>query len=175
MQLAGALIFIYCALTIIGTFVSDVLLVAARSAHPAGVSEGHDARSTHSDAQAAGRKALRRPDLASQWQLMWWKFRRHKLAMVGLALLGMFLVFALFAEFDQPLSAGQRDPQVRRRRADDAALLRADGNFHLRPFVYGRKAERDTVTLRMKHDVDTSQHLGDSVLRARRALSAARR
>jgi peptide/nickel transport system permease protein len=27
MQLAGALIFIYCALTIIGTFVSDLLLV----------------------------------------------------------------------------------------------------------------------------------------------------
>ena len=28
MQLAGALIFIYCALTIIGTLVSDLLLVA---------------------------------------------------------------------------------------------------------------------------------------------------
>ena len=32
------------------------------------------------------KKAVRRPDLATQWTLMWWKFRQHRLAMVGMAL-----------------------------------------------------------------------------------------
>ena len=46
-----------------------------------------------------------RPDLASQWQLMWWKFRRHKMAMVGMALLGLFLAMTLFAETISPYPA----------------------------------------------------------------------
>jgi ABC-type antimicrobial peptide transport system permease subunit len=47
-------------------------------------------------------KTLRRPDLATQWTLMWWKFRQHRLAMVGMALLGMFLACVLFAEAISP-------------------------------------------------------------------------
>jgi peptide/nickel transport system permease protein len=40
--------------------------------------------------------------VASQWRLMWWRFRRHRLALVGgCAILGLYLV-ALFAEFLAP-------------------------------------------------------------------------
>ncbi len=100
------------------------------------------------------RKKRRRPDLASQWQLMWWKFCRHKLAMIGLGLLGVFLFFAFFPEFVSPYPPGQRDPQYVVGPPMAPRFFEVDGTFHFRPFVYGRTAERDTITLQMKHRID---------------------
>jgi len=40
--------------------------------------------------------------LASQWQLMWWKFRRHKLAIVGGVILIALYTLAIFCEFFSP-------------------------------------------------------------------------
>src|SRR5687768_9917775 len=87
-------------------------------------------------------KRIRRPDIASQWQLMWWKFRRHKLAMVGLALLGLFLFFVLFPEFVSPYPPHQRDPGYVAGAPMSPRFVEVDGTFHFRPFVYGRKTER---------------------------------
>lgn len=39
---------------------------------------------------------------ASQFQLMWWKFKKHKLALIGSAILGLFVFVAAFAEFLSP-------------------------------------------------------------------------
>ena len=36
---------------------------------------------------------------ASQWQLMWWKFRKHKLAMIGGVVAIIIYLIAIFAEF----------------------------------------------------------------------------
>jgi peptide/nickel transport system permease protein len=40
-----------------------------------------------------------RISVASQWQLMWWRFRNHKLAVVGGVIVLLFYVFAIFADF----------------------------------------------------------------------------
>lgn len=40
--------------------------------------------------------------VASQWKLMWWKFRRHKLAMIGGVVVILLYLIALFAEFLSP-------------------------------------------------------------------------
>ena len=48
---------------------------------------------------AAGRAADDRYFVASQWQLMWRKFTRHKLAMAAAAVLAVFYLFAAFSEF----------------------------------------------------------------------------
>ena len=40
--------------------------------------------------------------LASQWQLMWRKFRRHHLAIVGGVILGVLYVVAIFCDFFTP-------------------------------------------------------------------------
>ena len=37
--------------------------------------------------------------IASQWQLMWWRLRRHKLAMASLIILAGFYFISAFAEF----------------------------------------------------------------------------
>jgi peptide/nickel transport system permease protein len=102
-------------------------------------------------------KNLRRPDLASQWQLMWWKFRRHKMAVFGLVLLGLLLACALFAEFIGPYPPGQRDTRYVLGPPMLPQMVDAEGNFHLRPFVYGVKPVRDMVTLRMTYELDTTE------------------
>ncbi|WP_020590399.1 ABC transporter permease [Kiloniella laminariae] len=72
---------------------------------------------------------------ASQWQIMWWKFRKHKLALYsGIILLCMYIV-ALLAELVAPYSLHNREidhiyapPQV--------VHLFHEGDF-VGPFVYG--------------------------------------
>src|SRR4026209_1839073 len=40
--------------------------------------------------------------VASQWQLIWWRFRKHKVAVFCSALLALFYLIAVFAEFVAP-------------------------------------------------------------------------
>ncbi|TVR54716.1 MAG: ABC transporter permease [Spirochaetaceae bacterium] len=44
------------------------------------------------------------PDIlvASQWKLVWWKFRKHKLAMISLAIVAVLYTTVIFAEFLAP-------------------------------------------------------------------------
>lgn len=42
-------------------------------------------------------------EVASQWKLMWWKFRHHKVAMIGAVIVLSFYFVALFANFFAPV------------------------------------------------------------------------
>jgi peptide/nickel transport system permease protein len=83
--------------------------------------------------------------LASQWQMMWRKFRRHKLAIIGSAALIALYLLAIFADFVAPYPKdirferfGYRPPT--RVRFFDQGRFRG-------PFVYGATKERDMRTL----------------------------
>lgn len=93
---------------------------------------------------------------ASQWRLMSWKFRKHKLAVVsGLAILFLYLV-ALFCEVVAPYSLERRD--VANAYAPPQRLhFFSDDGFHLRPFVYGLKCKRHPETLRKYYVEDRTQ------------------
>ena len=43
--------------------------------------------------------------VASQWQLMWWKFRKHRLAVISLWVTGFIYFVAIFTEFLAPFPA----------------------------------------------------------------------
>jgi len=94
--------------------------------------------------------------VASQWQLMWWKFRRHKPAIAsGIVILLMYLV-AAFCEFlapDDPFryNADYTYAPPQRIRFHDGQRL------HLRPFVYGLAQSRDAYTLRVRYEPDKSR------------------
>jgi peptide/nickel transport system permease protein len=45
---------------------------------------------------------------ASQWELMWWRFRQHRLALVSAFLLIALYIMAILAEFIMPYGAWQR-------------------------------------------------------------------
>jgi peptide/nickel transport system permease protein len=91
---------------------------------------------------------------ASQFQLMWWKFRKHRLALVGTALLGVFVFIAAFAEFLAPYSSTARTPDYLFGRPQTLHWVDAQGQFHWRPFTYALAARMDPVTflLEVKED-----------------------
>lgn len=47
--------------------------------------------------------------VASQWQLMWWKFCDHRLAVASLGLVALLYLMALFCEFLAPMNPYRRD------------------------------------------------------------------
>lgn len=94
---------------------------------------------------------------ASQWQLMWWRFREHKLAIASIFVLIIAYLIALFAEVVAPHDPNRYSaswvlaPPMTLHFVDEA------GQFHLRPFVYGLQSQRDPVTLAMVVVPDTSK------------------
>src|SRR3954452_13352669 len=87
---------------------------------------------------------------------MWWRFRRHKLAMAGLAMLGVLLLCALFPEFIAPYPGGQRDTKYVVGPPQGIHFIDAGGRFHLRPFAYGARGVRDPNTLQKTWTSDTA-------------------
>ncbi|MBL8688032.1 MAG: ABC transporter permease [Rhodospirillaceae bacterium] len=98
--------------------------------------------------QSRSSGAYFRPDVATQWQLMWRRFRRHHMAMAGLAILGLLILIALFAEIIAPYQASQRNTRYLASGPMAIHVVDDQGNFH-RPFVYAQVNKRDPVTLRM--------------------------
>jgi peptide/nickel transport system permease protein len=96
-------------------------------------------------------------DIATHWQLMWWKFKRHRMAILGLSLLSVFLVISLVPEFLSPYGPHSRDLTYPQGPPMGIHWFDAEGGFHLRPFVYGWKSTRDPVTLRRITAVDESK------------------
>ena len=93
---------------------------------------------------------------ASQFQLMWWKFKKHRLALAGSAILGIFLFVATFAEFLSPYTPTARTPNYLHGRPQLVHFVDADGNFHLRPFTYALTAAMDPQTFLLEVKEDTS-------------------
>lgn len=86
---------------------------------------------------------------AGQWRLMWWKFRRHRMAMAsGVVILGIYLV-ALFAEFLAPVDPNATSVQHTYAPPQSIGLILRDaGGWRLRPHVAGYKVEVDPVAIR---------------------------
>jgi peptide/nickel transport system permease protein len=93
---------------------------------------------------------------ASQFQLMWWKFKKHRLALIGMSLLAVFIFIALFAEFLSPYGPAVRTSNYLFGRPQVLHFVDAEGKFHLRPFTYALTAAMDpeTFLLEVKEDTD---------------------
>jgi peptide/nickel transport system permease protein len=91
---------------------------------------------------------------ASQWQLIWRRFRRHRLAMIGGAILLVMYFLAIFAPFITPYGANQKFKQNLYNPPTPIHIVDAEGNLD-RPFIYGMKVERNPVTLAKEYKVDT--------------------
>jgi peptide/nickel transport system permease protein len=92
---------------------------------------------------------------AGQWQLVWWKFRRHKLAQIAMVVLGLFYLVVIFAEFVSPYDPQKRFKDYSTLPPTKVHVIDAQGGIHL-PFVYALKRARDPVTLRPIYEEDTS-------------------
>ena len=100
---------------------------------------------------------MRRRIDATHWQLMWWKFKKHRMALLGLSVLAIFLAFSIVPEFLAPYSSQERNSKYPKGPPLGLHLFDAEGGFHLRPFTYGRKSTRDPVTFRRISAVDETK------------------
>jgi len=91
--------------------------------------------------------------LASQWQLAWWKFKKHKLALIGAIVLGILYILAIFCEFFAPYLATDYFDEYLSTPPQIVHFYSKDSGFQ-RPFVYGIKRKRDPITLRLKVQLD---------------------
>jgi peptide/nickel transport system permease protein len=92
---------------------------------------------------------------ASQWYLMWLHFKRHRLALVGSAVVILLYAIAIFAPFLGPYGKLERNSDFVY--SPPQKIHFYDGSrFSLRPFVYGVNASVDGETFTNVYEIDTS-------------------
>jgi peptide/nickel transport system permease protein len=84
--------------------------------------------------------------VATQWQLIIRKFKKHRLAMVGFVVLIFFYMLAIFCEFFSPWDMAKRDTNFIL--APPSRVHFFDQRKFIGPFVYGLGFEEDPRTWR---------------------------
>lgn len=97
------------------------------------------------------------PAGVSQWRLMARKFVRNRLAIIGMVLVGVLYIIALFAEFLSPYYVNTIHDQYVQTPPQLPRFVDAEGRFHLRPFVYGWERKQDLATFRVTFEPDTAE------------------
>ena len=90
--------------------------------------------------------------VASQRKLIWWRFKKHRVAVASLVVLAGFYLVTLFPEF-----LSTQDPTFvdsKRALVSPQRVHFFDGGFS--PFVYGLRVRRNPTTLRMEYELDKS-------------------
>lgn len=95
--------------------------------------------------------------METQWQLMWRKFKKHKLAMVGAIILIILYTLGIFSEFFATQDIAKRSTSAISMSPTVIHFIDEEGNFSLQPFVYGKKQEEDPVTWRKIYVDDPGQ------------------
>ena len=163
MYLAGTFLMFLAVLTVVGVLVSDLALAALDPrVRLQGKQRLMDKNEHYVSDAPFDPKSIEQltPEqekvyLASQWQLMWWKLKRHRLAVVsGLVLLCMY-VSILFVEIISPynLHTGNDDATYA---PPQRVHLFHEGEF-VGPFVYDRNVKMNMETFLRQYTEDTSE------------------
>jgi len=94
--------------------------------------------------------------VASQWQLMWRKFVKHKLAIFASIILLIFYIVAVFCEFFSTQDIYKRYTKYIYCPPQRMHFFDEEG-FHFRPFVYGLKKKLDLKTFRRIYTEDKTK------------------
>lgn len=95
--------------------------------------------------------AAQRIFVATQWQLMWWRFRKHKLAMAAAIILILFYLMVLFADF--LAYANPHKSEAQRSLLPPQPIHWFDGDT-FRPHVFGLTGKRDPQTFKRVYQPD---------------------
>jgi len=91
------------------------------------------------------------------WSLVWWKFRRNRLAVFGGIMIVIFyLVCGVFAEFFTPYIL-QYQSNYLEARPQSLVFKNKEGHFSLRPAVYGLEEQIDMVLRKRSYAVDRTK------------------
>jgi peptide/nickel transport system permease protein len=92
--------------------------------------------------------------IAPQWKLVWWRFKRHRLALVAAGLLSIFFLIAIFPNF---LSI--HDPKITNGQDSLVGPQRINGLWKLEPYVYDLKTVRNPDTFALEHTPDKEKKI----------------
>lgn len=92
---------------------------------------------------------------ASQWKIMWWKFRRHKIAVFSAWILAAFYASILVSEILAPYDLHTRDARHIYAPPQQVRLFH-DGRF-VGPFVYGYSMQLNLQTMKREFKPDESR------------------
>jgi len=107
--------------------------------------------------EKAKKSKRRNVEVASQWQLMYWKFTKHKLAMIATPIVVILILIAAFGEFLAPSEPMQRYTSYKDAPPNAMHWIDAQGHFSLMPFVYDIKRSTDPVTFARTYAEDTGK------------------
>ncbi len=94
---------------------------------------------------------------ASQWQLMWWKFKKHKLAIAAALILLFFYFIAIFCEFLAPYSPIEFHKEYTYVPPHRIHFVHPENGFSLRPFVYEYTSELNLEIMLREYTPDRSK------------------
>lgn len=94
--------------------------------------------------------------IASQWQLMWRKFKKHKLAIAGSIILAIFYFIAIFCEHFSTYDMYKRHTKYMYCPPQRIHFFDKEG-FHFSPFVYGIKKAFDMESLKATYTEDETK------------------
>jgi peptide/nickel transport system permease protein len=101
--------------------------------------------------QSGGEKVY----VAPPWKLMWWRFRKHRMAIIGVVVLTIFYFIAIFCEFVAPYDPDRALLQFKQSPPTAIHIRDAQGQFHL-PFVYQATRFMDPETYQITFTDDTA-------------------
>ncbi|SHL38770.1 ABC transporter permease [Roseibium suaedae] len=103
--------------------------------------------------------ASREEDLytAKPWTLIWWRFRKHKLAVASLIFMIVLGIMAIFADFISPYTPFSFS-KLNTFAPPSVVRVIHDGSLH-RPFIYAVKRKRDPETARVLYEEDKTKVL----------------
>jgi peptide/nickel transport system permease protein len=93
---------------------------------------------------------------ASQWQLMWWQFKKHRAALIAIAVLGLMYFLAIFAGFFSVYPTNQRFPGYENAPPTLIRFYSQEAGLQ-RPFIYELARTVDQETFRVKFVPDKSE------------------
>src|SRR5204862_7222447 len=97
-----------------------------------------------------------RVSVATQWQLMWWRFRRHRLALAGTGVVALCYAVVLFADFFAYASPTASEAQ---RSLLPPQTIRWLHDGRLAPHVYGLSGRRDPLTFKRVYTPDPEKKI----------------
>ncbi len=92
--------------------------------------------------------------VASFWQLIWWRYRRHRVAVFSTFVVIVFYLIAAFSEFVAPYDPDAKFVKYKLHPPTPIHIVDADGNWRM-PFIYQTIRERDPETFRNNYHEDT--------------------
>ncbi len=93
--------------------------------------------------------------VASFWQLIWWRYRRHRVAVFCSFVVLVFYLIAAFSEFVAPYDPEAKFVKYKLHPPTPIHIVDADGNWRM-PFIYQTVRERNPETFRNTYHPDTT-------------------